>query len=540
MKRSSLARRLAAALLLIVPVWFAGVSRTGPAIASTRLALNPANTLVIAEKEQPKSFDPLDTDDTTVNRMTVVAYDALLQYRAGTSTLVPDLATSYSVAANGLSYTFTLRQGVKFHGGATFTAADVKFTFDRVKSINQGIAFILGPYKSTSVLGPYKVRINLSAPSAPFLAGIPKVYMLSKQDIAAHSSGNDLGRGWLKTHEDGTGPFQLVSFTPEQRVIFQRFVGYWAGFPGSHLDGVVYQIVKESSTQEIMLKHGDVDIADEPALADLPSLAKTSGIHISADQTLVEYFLELRTTRKPLNNPLVRQAIAYAYDYKAHVSNTLHGYGVQAQGPFSRNIPFHDNGLAVYRQNLIKARALLAKAGYPHGGFTLRLAYLPVLDEEAQSVLNLQSNLSKLGITVQPVGMTFPTQAGYIQNPTSNIDIYAIYTFPPVADPDAAIVGSFDCAARTSGYNGSAYCNAAVDNDLRQAAATHDPAMRARLYAAIQRQLVADTPALYISNPDWVVATRTWVVGYKYTPSQHETQNVYDISLSGKKANANG
>ena len=95
MKRSSLARRFAATLLLIVPVWFAGAGRSGPANASTRLALNPANTLVIAEKEQPKSFDPLDTDDSTVNRMTVVAYDALLQYRAGTSTLVPDLATSY-------------------------------------------------------------------------------------------------------------------------------------------------------------------------------------------------------------------------------------------------------------------------------------------------------------------------------------------------------------------------------------------------------------------------------------------------------------
>jgi peptide/nickel transport system substrate-binding protein len=158
------------------------------------------------------------------------------------------------------------------------------------------------------------------------------------------------------------------------------------------------------------------------------------------------------------------------------------------------------------------------------------------MDAQANALLNFQSNLAKLGISVQPVGMTFPTEAGLIQNPTSNIDIYAIYTFPPVADPDAAIVGSFDCASRTNGYNGSAYCNPTVDKELHEAAATNDKAKRARLYALVQQQLVADTPALFISNPDWVVALRTWVHGYKYTPSQHETQNVYDISLSRKKA----
>lgn len=534
MKRTWAARGLIAVALLSTS-GLVQQGHWGEGVHAAHARLGAANTLVIAEKEQPKSFDPLDTDDSTVNRMTEVAYDALLQYKAGTARLVPDLATAYTVSPDGMSYTFTLRQGVKFHSGSSFTATDVKFTLDRIKQLNQGIAFVLGAYKSTDVLGPYKVRINLGVPSAPFLAAIPKFYMLSKQDVMAHVSGTDMGRAWLKTNEDGTGPFQLVTFTPEQTAVFQRFGGYWAG--PAKLDGVIYQFVKESATQELMLKHGDVDIADEPALADLPALSKASGIKINAAQTLVEFFLELRTTRKPLNNPLVRQAIAYAYDYGAHLHNTLRGYGVQAQGPFSSNIPFHDNTLPRYHLDLARAKALLTKAGYPKGGFTLRMAYLPVLDEESQALLNLQSNLSKLGITVQPVGMTFPTQAGDIQNPNSDIDIYAIYTFPPVADPDAALVGTFDCAARTSGYNGAAYCNPAVDAALAKARATTDKTVRGQLYKQIQRQLVTDVPALYVSNPQWVVAERSWVQGYKYTPSQHETQNVYDISLVGKKGN---
>src|SRR4051812_17312903 len=107
MKRSLFARNIAATLLVCVPVWLGGALPAGH-VHAAYASLNPANTLVIAEKEQPKSFDPLDTDDSTVNRMTVVAYDALLQYKAGTSTLIPGLATSYSIAPNGMSYTFTL------------------------------------------------------------------------------------------------------------------------------------------------------------------------------------------------------------------------------------------------------------------------------------------------------------------------------------------------------------------------------------------------------------------------------------------------
>jgi len=532
MKRPLVARSAIAALFLIVPGLAREVRSTPPALAA-HAGLSSANTLVIAEEEQPKSFDPVDTDDSTVNRMTVVAYDALLRYKAGTATLEPDLATSYSISPDGKAYTFILRQGVKFHSGSTFTAADVKFTMDRIKTLNQGIAFILGSYKSTDVLGPYKVRINLSTPNAPFLSAIPKFYLLSKTDVTAHVSGADMGRAWLKTNEDGTGPFQLVSFSPGQTAIFKRFPGYWAG--PAKLDGVVYQFIGQPSTQELMLEHGQVDIADEPALADLPTLTKTSGIAINAAATLVEYFLELRVTHKPLDNVLVRQAISYAYDYHAHIKNILHGYGVQAQGPFSPNIPFHDNSLPVYHLDLAKAKALLTKAGYPNGGFTLRVAYLPALAEETQSVLNLQANLSKLGITVQPVGMTFPTQAADIQNPKSTIDIYSIYTFPPVADPDAALVGTFNCAARTDSYNGSYYCNPTVDAELAQARASTSKTVRAQLYKKVQDQIMADVPALFISNPKWVVAERTWVKGYQYTPSQHETQNVYDISLVGKK-----
>ena len=102
-----------------------------------------ANTLVIAEQEHPASFDPMQTDDSTVNRITALAYDALVQYKQGVTEIIPWLAKEWEISDDGLTYTFKLREDVKFHDGSDLTASDVKFTFDRLQEINEGMAYAL-------------------------------------------------------------------------------------------------------------------------------------------------------------------------------------------------------------------------------------------------------------------------------------------------------------------------------------------------------------------------------------------------------------
>ena len=493
-----------------------------------------ATTLVIAEQEHPKSFDPMDTDDSTVNRITVLAYDALIQYKPGTTEIIPWLAKEWKISPDGLSYTFVLNQGVKFHDGTDLTASDVKFTFDRLKAINQGIAFELSDFDSARVVDDYTVELKLAKPSAPFLQVLPKIFIISEDGVKQNAKGDDWARTYLKDHDLGSGPYTLTSFTPEQQAIFTKFDGYWQGWQGKNIEKVIWRYVKEAATQRLMLEKGEIDIAMDPAKDDLPALSQNPDIQIIEGTTFVEYYVHMRTIHKPLDDVRVRKAIALAYDYDAHIKVALGGHGEQALGPYSRAIPWHDATLPKQTYDLAKAKELLTEAGYPNGGFTLKIAYLPVLDEEARTVEILDAGLQQLGIKLEPMGMTWPTMANLMQDETSAPDLYTVYAFPSAADPDSALRVNYHSTATKNGYNSSWYTNPQVDKLLDEGVATPDLAKREAIYKEVQRIITEDQPSIFVSNPTYVIAARSWVKGYVYNPAHHETVWVYGMTLEGK------
>jgi peptide/nickel transport system substrate-binding protein len=241
----------------------------------------------------------------------------------------------------------------------------------------------------------------------------------------------------------------------------------------------------------------------------------------------------MRTIHPPLDDVRVRKAIAMAYDYDAHIEVALGGHGEQAQGPYSRAIPWHNDELEMPPYDIEAARALLAEAGYPEGGFTLRIAYLPVLDEEARSVEILQLGLEQLGIKLEPEGMTWPTMANLMQDKGSAPNLYTVYAFPG-PDPDSALRSSFHSTSTTTAYNAAWYQNPEVDALLDKGVVTSDPAEREKIYKQVQQIINDDQPSIFVSNPAYIIAARNWVKGYVYNPAHHETVWAYGVSLDGK------
>ncbi|MEW6049106.1 MAG: ABC transporter substrate-binding protein, partial [Bacillota bacterium] len=488
----------------------------------------------MAENEHPASFDPVQADDSTVDRMCRLAYEALLQYKVGTPEPEPALAESVEVSPDGLVYTAKLRKGVKFHDGSELTAEDVKFSLDRAKKLGRGIAFVLQYYEETEVVDPYTLRIKLSRPYAPFMAALPKLYILNKKLVTANDKGDD-GQAWLRDHEAGSGPYKLDSFAPEQEAVFSRFDGYWRGWDGEHVDKVVWRFVKESATQKMLLEKGDVDIAMDVSAEDLEALKSNPDISIHESPTLVEYFVFMATHRGPLKDKRVRQALSYAYDYAAHVNSVLRGHGTQSRGPIPAGMPYHDSSVFQYTKDLDKARQLLKEAGYHNGGFTLTMAYLPVLEEEVRTVEILQSACRELGIEIKPEGMTWPVLVDRLSKPETVPDLSTVYNFPSYADPDAAVFSFFHSSFIGNGLNFAYYKNPVADQLMEKGQTSVDPAAREQAYKELQRVLVEDAPAIYVSCPNHWLAARSYVKGYKYTPAHHETLNAYDIYLEGKK-----
>ncbi len=493
-----------------------------------------ANSLVIGVNGAPWTLDPVFSNDSWIDRHLVNAYDPLVNYKPGTNELIPWLAKEWEVSDDGLTYTFKLREGVKFHDGTDLTASDVKYTFDRILAINQGIAFELSLFDSAEVVDDYTVVLHMKAASGAFTKTLPKFYVVSEDSVKANEQNGDWGQGYLSDHDLGSGPYMLAKLEPEQEYVWGKFDGYWQDWPAGQVDTITWKIVKEAASQRLLLEKGDIDIAMEPSVDDLPALQMNPDIQILEDPSAVEMYFHLRVTHPPLDDVRVRKALAIGYDYDTHIQSVLGGYGVQARGPLPRIYPENDETIEMPTYDPDAAKALLAEAGYPNG-FTMKVAYDPGSEPEKLRGFELwQVCLTKLGITVVPLAMDWPTMNSAENDETSEPDAYVEFMWPSALDPDESLRAVYHSSMLGNGSNASWYSNPEVDKLMDQALGMSDPVERTKMYKQIQQIINDDQPSIFVSNPDYFIAARTWVKGYVYNPSHHQAVLLWGMSIEGK------
>lgn len=506
----------------------AGSSAGGTSGGSSAAATGkPTGTLTITTDEPPQTFDPIQSTNSTVDQMNLNDYNTLVQYPPGqNATLQPQLATSWTISPNGLTYTFNLASGVKFHDGSPFTAADVAFTFDRVKQLNIGVASELGPFETAKVISPSKVELTLSRPYAPFLDALSRMYILEASLLNKHL-GSDDGQTWLGTHDAGTGPYELGSYTAGSVATFNAFPQYFQGWKGHHVAQVVYKFIASPSAEQEALTSGQANIAMNIARSSLSSLKSRPGYTVDAAKTLEEFYVYMNTQSGPTKNLLVREALSYAYNYQAHISSILDGYGVEASGPLPTGMDCHVS-ITQPTYDLKKAAALFKQAGFAHT--TLTMNYEPETFEQADSFLLLQSDLKQIGVTVKAVPSTFPQTMNMLKSPSTTPNLIAIYAFPVTPNPNEVLYedyySSFDNGA---GYNFAQYKNPALDKLLTQAQAATTQAQQCSLYSQAQRLIESQYVGINVSNPDYVSVLGPGVHGYQYYVMHTQTEATYDI-----------
>lgn len=493
-----------------------------------------ANTLVIAEIEDPVTFDPMYANDTTVNRACVLVYDSLVRYDPVTKAVVPSLAKEWTISDDAMQITMKLNEGVKFHDGSELTSADVKYSFERILELKQGIYFDLASLDRVDVVDEYTFTLVLNEPRAVFVESLSKMYILNEDGLKANEVDGDSGTRYLSDHDLGSGPYVLTEFVPEQQAVFDRFDDYWQGWEDGQVESVIYTYVKEPATQRLLLEKGDVDIILEPSANDLPDLLNNSDIKVDISDTFMETYVHFRTNHPPLDDVRVRKALAMAYDYANHIKVALGGYGVQAQGPLPRAFRYHNNDIEMVKFDIEGVKQLLAEAGYPDGGFTLSLAYEPVIEEKARIVELMHQNYQLLGITIEPMPMTWDAMFSMETDENSEPDMYTESFFAFSSDPEGVLRDIYHGDSRGVGSNASWYQNDEVDRLLDEVRVERDPAVREELYMQIQQLIADDYPSIFVSNPSDVVAMRTWVEGYVYNPVHLDTVNAYEITLVDK------
>lgn len=465
------------------------------------------------------------------------AYESLVYTDRDTTKLVPALAESWTVSPDGLRYTFKIRQGVKFQDGADLNADAVKTSFDRLRKINKGPAFVLANVDAVTVTDAYTLDVTLKPGGAPFLQGLVRVQVVSPKAIKEHEVGGDLAQDYLNRVSAGTGPYQIMEWQHSQKIVLKRFDGYWGGWknPSSFSD-VTMLVVPEPTTQQQMLQKGELDLAfnlptDAPrTLAGKPDLQV-----VTAPGLRVLYFL-LNYSAPPTNDVRVRQALNYAFDVDSFSKAT--GTYDAPVGPVpllfldgKPNFP--------YKFDPEKAKSLLRDAGYTETKKARLIADVLINNPDQQKAAEiLQAGLQKTGLVdleIRPgdFNATRSYNMGWqkTKDPASAHHLFGLYTPPRMPDPYAYLWYVFDTQAGNGFANNvMSYFNPRFDGLIDQATVQQDAAKRAATYVQATQLIIDDAAAVFIGTQTKNYVLRKDVKGFLVHPTWYPHVLVYYLS----------
>lgn len=431
----------------------------------------------------------------------------------------PALATDWSTSEDGLTWTFNLREGVKFHDGADLTADAVVRSITRHQAIG-GASFIWLPLDSLEAVDDLTVQFNLSyaAPVDLIVASLYAAWIVSPNALDAAEADETYFETGV---EAGTGPYMLADYTPDAEVVLTQFPDYWGGWEGNHFENVLFSIVADSLVQEQLLLGGEVDFADRLPQPSYSQIAEDDAFNVVDVSTFFNYVGFLNTTRAPLDNPLVRQAISYAIPYDDIITVGAEGRARQARGPVPQGVFPHSEDAMQYTYDLDKAKELMAEAGYADGGIELTMTYAAENTTEEAFAPVVKDALAEIGIDVTIEPMLFGQQWELAKaDPTAAQDIFLLLYWPTYSDAGSDNLWSMFHSSENPFFNLSYWVNEDFDAMVDEAVvlAGSDREASQALYIDAMNILAEEAPGLFFMDVDSWYAVPTYLEGYQYNP----------------------
>jgi peptide/nickel transport system substrate-binding protein len=504
-------RRLAVPAVLIGLV---ALVLGGPAVAQE-------NVLNVGKYGALATYDPhaggLDTMWWTLNNF----YESLLDFSDDLSGHRPVLATAWRVSRDGLTYTFTLRDGVRFVDGTPLDSAAVKLSVERAMALKKAAFLYVKPIVEIQTPAPNTVVFRLEKPSSPFLAGLRYLLIVSPKALREHDKG-DRAEGWLRDHTAGTGPYVLERWEPNIIHVAKKNPQYWRGWPANRFTTVNLRHIYEPETQRLMVEKGELDIAENVTRDALPALKRNASLVVHENVGTSVMFTYLNTQAGPTKDPRVRQAIHHLWNQEAFNAITGH-----TANPGPLYPPLLGKGWRMenpYPYNPERAKRLLAEAGLGAGGFTLRFQSQKG-DVDKRAIFEIfQAELVKLGIQLEWHDDTWPalvkkaTDWGKDKDPGTAIHLFSYFRPMLTFTPYDFLFHMYhsDAYPTKGGRNFTYHTNPDYDRLVNEAIASLDPEKELPLLRQAA-ELVWKDPAVVVNGRivDKIV-TRKDVKGFIY------------------------
>ena len=456
----------------------------------------------------------------------------------------PDLATSWVISPDGLTYTFELRHDVKFQDGTPFNADAVVRNLKRVAdpaTHSQKAVFLLGPFDHAETTDPYTVKLVLKQPYAPLLDGLSQVYLGMASPAALDKWGDQ-----YQLHQVGTGPFRMSSYQQGQSLVLERNPDYnWAPEIRSHqgppyLDQIEFRFYADPATRLPALLSGQADVMGELPAQDGAQVGANPAYRlnlVAIPGQSVQFFLNTRLA--PGDDLRVRQALLYGTDRASLVKAVFGTTSPVAAGPLAAITRGADPALAqLYPYDPQKAAALLAEAGWTQkdkDGILVRQDQRLTLKGILQSWGELtkvgtilQAQWRQLGVDVQWETMSYPAALDAARKGVDEL-IPSVFSG---TDPD--LLRTYFASSQLNGFNWAKVSDPEVDAWLEQAARAADWTQRAPLYARVQQRIMEQAWILPIRDQVNLNAAYSRVQGLSYDV-QGWWPVLYDVSLVSKR-----
>lgn len=536
MKRTDGKRRLRTAALviglipaLLLVAW--GVGQAGTAKKSV--------LILGTDISDTNSLDPQRQFVISAPITEHIAYETLVTMTPGSySEVKPLLATKWELVDNGTAWVFSLRPNVKFVTGNPMTAADVKFTFERLKYLKDDASALAENIARVDVINPLTakvVMVDKTQPLVPILIapnfGIIDSKVVREQGglSTPDADKNDKATAYLDQRSAGTGPYTITKWSRSTEIELVRNPNYWREQPP--FERVLIRHVPDSATQVLQVKRGDIDAALNLTFDQVKSLSGTAGINIVKGQSLDFMYIAFTsspTLSQPLGNKLARQALMHAIDYDGIIKGLLGGDAVRP----ASFIPIGLGGSTTeltrqigYRQDLDKAKSLLAQAGYPNG-FAFDLAYGTAADVGGVSyevvAQKVQADLARVNIRAN----LKPMEQGNLRTAFRKGDLAATITFwnPDAVDPSLWADPTVQRVAKRVHWTPDPSVVALAN----QASGEPNPQKRDALYVQFQKILADQANLCVLFQPTYSHAIRDSVTGYELTAAGWQV-DLYDV-----------
>ena len=495
-----------------------------------------AQNLIYCSEGSPEGFDPaLYTSGTTFDASSKAVFNRLVEFELGTTSVNPGLAESWSVSEDGLTVTFNLRPGVKFHSNENFTptrdmnADDVIYSFERQRLSDHPYNQVSGGtweyfngmsmpdlIESIEKTDDMTVVFNLTRPEAPMIANMA-------MDFASIQS-KEYGDAMLEAGTPemvnqapiGTGPFEFVGYQKDAVIRYTRHDDYWGEAPA--IENLIFAITPDAAVRYQKLKAGECHVMPYPAPADIEAMKADPSINVMEQQGLNVGYLAYNTQVAPFDNATVRKAINMAIDKQAIIDVVFQGAGEIAKNPIPPTMWSYNEAIEDDPFDPEAAKAMLAEAGV--SDLSMKIWAMPVqrpYNPNARRMAELmQSDLAEIGVEVEIVSYEWGEYLDRSKDLDRDGAVLLGWTGDN-GDPDNFLAVLLGCDG-VGGSNRAQWCNDDFEALIQKAKTVSDQAERTDLYEQAQVVFKDQAPWATIAHSVVFMPMRSEVEGYVIDP----------------------